>query len=1111
MPTPPPPMASESVPLDPTNTSTSSHTSTQQQRQEPQQYPTPTQGIINQGCTCYLNSLLQLLFHLGYFRSAVYRMTCRAEEDQPIPQALQSLFFQMQERLTAPTTRGLTDAFGWDEREVFTQHDIQELAALLRDCLENRMRGTPSEGAINRMFEGVGEQVVQTLDGSYTSRSKDTFFDIHLPIQGFPNITESLRSLTVKDQLVGDNKYKVEQEGQPAVYKDAEKGYRFVKFPPVIFFHMKRFEMDLMSPTLEMKKINSSFEFQEEIDLREFEDADATAIPSKQQQSASASADDFDRDSQAVYDLTGVIVHRGTARSGHYYCYIRHFDTEQGRFTHWLEYDDDNVRVVDSYAAIEGNFGGMRTSTVHGRPHTFMSTNNAYILSYVRRADRGVVLAPSPTDIIPESVKQELRRVMEADEKRSMIEKVRRSQVRVVLATDEAINRCVQENIVDLLPREERLQQNFCKYVDVKKTDTFASMYISIAEALGSSKYPHDRIRIWKWQSHGHEKSNFRPTAPQKTFDECSADVIIGPALLTQATLERDVSSTVMLYVERFQPNYDSQRWISLLTSHRAVRVFVKACAPRDRTMMFLAPVDLVKDQTLTQYLGQFAALLGVELAALENNRIAIAIEGNRSVASRMLDLRQQIAYLGLATGDIIVLQYLPMSPVYRCLTAVEIIHEARETLKIQIREKANPSNILGELKALCSWDYESVCDGIAKMLQQRNSGRAFCADHIQLFRNTDYINPSPMEQAIRPSSNPTALDMCSGGHTSYLFYEVLEVPRTGIETINVRLFDRDGRAVVKDVVISTTVPVLLSKLVAEVIDAPAVTPAKKPSPPVASPSATATAETAEGPTAPDTNAEAQKNHTSVAVAGAPPSDHYIVQFVFEEFHRPSRLPIDVPMDSSNTQSPPSLSRVLCPGEWIYVYPGAPPRIGGGRPKNWVERSSDSDEEGSPTMPVSSSTRNVDSPSQHPCIRVPVTQGEYMGAYCYSSNFGFPSYVDIDPSHTTIQEVFDAVTAHYGIDGNSDEIMEHPLMLCVDKSVAEADHLQTERDVETFFYQSKHYRFTNVNEKIFPFLQHNKEGYYVYLNRKKPKEKPGSRYVATNDPKLVIEKRKQPA
>ncbi|PHT83173.1 hypothetical protein T459_11616 [Capsicum annuum] len=51
-------------------------------------------GLKNQGATCYMNSLLQTLYHIPYFRKAVYHMP-KTENDNPsgsITLALQSLF-----------------------------------------------------------------------------------------------------------------------------------------------------------------------------------------------------------------------------------------------------------------------------------------------------------------------------------------------------------------------------------------------------------------------------------------------------------------------------------------------------------------------------------------------------------------------------------------------------------------------------------------------------------------------------------------------------------------------------------------------------------------------------------------------------------------------------------------------------------------------------------------------------------------------------------------------------------------------------------------------------------------------------------------------------------
>ena len=81
-------------------------------------------GLRNQGNTCYMNSLLQALYHLPEFRRAVYRMSSSAEDQAgtSFPLELQRVFYQLQHGLEGGLsevgTEQLTASFGWGQREV---------------------------------------------------------------------------------------------------------------------------------------------------------------------------------------------------------------------------------------------------------------------------------------------------------------------------------------------------------------------------------------------------------------------------------------------------------------------------------------------------------------------------------------------------------------------------------------------------------------------------------------------------------------------------------------------------------------------------------------------------------------------------------------------------------------------------------------------------------------------------------------------------------------------------------------------------------------------------------------------------------------------------------
>ena len=69
-------------------------------------------GLKNQGATCYMNSLLQSLFHLTSLRSAVYAMPTEDLETDSMALALQRVFVQLQTIETAVSTKELTKTFG---------------------------------------------------------------------------------------------------------------------------------------------------------------------------------------------------------------------------------------------------------------------------------------------------------------------------------------------------------------------------------------------------------------------------------------------------------------------------------------------------------------------------------------------------------------------------------------------------------------------------------------------------------------------------------------------------------------------------------------------------------------------------------------------------------------------------------------------------------------------------------------------------------------------------------------------------------------------------------------------------------------------------------------
>mmetsp|Transcript_24293 Transcript_24293/g.27558 ORF Transcript_24293/g.27558 Transcript_24293/m.27558 type:complete len:1186 (-) Transcript_24293:154-3711(-) len=269
-------------------------------------------GLSNQGATCYMNSLLQVCYMTPEFRREVFMLPLESIDSGIITgqkfeilSALQQLFANLQgldQRWIG--TEQLTAAFRWEKGEQGHQHDIQELNRVLFDVIDRALMGTPCEGLTSQLYRGkyVHQIICQTC--SYCSEREEEFCDMIVPVKGLKGVDESFQEMIQVENLDGSNQYFCESCTSK---QDATKGLKVRTFPPILTLSLNRFDFDY--ETLERKKITSRFEFPLELNVnnyREFSDDDNLK----------------DRD-ENIYELFGVVIHRGTAHGGHYHCYLR--------------------------------------------------------------------------------------------------------------------------------------------------------------------------------------------------------------------------------------------------------------------------------------------------------------------------------------------------------------------------------------------------------------------------------------------------------------------------------------------------------------------------------------------------------------------------------------------------------------------------------------------------------------------------------------------------------------------------------------------------------------------------------------------------------------------
>jgi len=167
---------------------------------------------------------------------------------------------------------------------------------------------------------------------------------------------------------------------------------------------LKRFEYDY--DRMQRVKLNDYYEFKEDIDIAEYTHEYLTAKEKAQKAQKNDEEGESKADSKEEllkslmqpreyyqYELVGVVVHSGTADSGHYYSYIK----EQEKFkakgaNKWYEFNDIWVKDFDPSEIPTECYGGEETAYSsnawgNSQQQKYMKFRNAYLLVYKRKLD----------------------------------------------------------------------------------------------------------------------------------------------------------------------------------------------------------------------------------------------------------------------------------------------------------------------------------------------------------------------------------------------------------------------------------------------------------------------------------------------------------------------------------------------------------------------------------------------------------------------------------------------------------------------------------------------------------------------------------------------------
>ncbi|KAF4441245.1 hypothetical protein F53441_12094 [Fusarium austroafricanum] len=327
-------------------------------------------GLLNLSNTCYLNSLMvQLYMNTGFRR---FILNCRIRDPANSQQLLsytQKLFGHMQESYLRfiDTSKFVNSIRTYDDTliDIHNQMDVDEFYNLLIDRWETQLLDHDEKREMKSFYGGQLVQQVKSKECEHISERLEPFSAIQCDIKGKSSLAESLQAYVDGEVMEGDNKYKCSTCDR---HVDAVKRACLKDIPDNLIFHLKRFDFNLR--TLQRSKINDYFSFPDRVDMRPY------TI-----EHLSNPEDDVEDD---IFELVGVLVHSGTAESGHYYSYIRERPSSANRPS-WVEFNDDMVAPWDPAHMEYSTFGGPDHRPLYDTNGILYDKNySAYMLFYQR-------------------------------------------------------------------------------------------------------------------------------------------------------------------------------------------------------------------------------------------------------------------------------------------------------------------------------------------------------------------------------------------------------------------------------------------------------------------------------------------------------------------------------------------------------------------------------------------------------------------------------------------------------------------------------------------------------------------------------------------------------
>ena len=309
-------------------------------------------GIINEGHTCYMNSIIQTIYNIPILVKNVMEVNIEENKNKnsEILKEMQNIFAKLNLCKFNISLKRLFPKLKFQGHWNSNQ-DAHEYYTTIMDMISEFSNN------IYKLTHGILLNIIEVKQKKYYSMKEEEFMFVELEIIKAHNLEDCLKQYFSEEILKGDNKIEIMEKGKKCYY-EGTKIIKLKKIPDIFHICLKRFKFN--AKTRSFYKLNKKISFPEKIDFTQYS---------------------YNKNLKQKFILYSILIHSGEMNSGHYFIIIRDFAKNN-----FIKLNDTEVTHVSPQSVYNDYCGGYYFNQNFDIKLKLEKETNIYFLIYVNES-----------------------------------------------------------------------------------------------------------------------------------------------------------------------------------------------------------------------------------------------------------------------------------------------------------------------------------------------------------------------------------------------------------------------------------------------------------------------------------------------------------------------------------------------------------------------------------------------------------------------------------------------------------------------------------------------------------------------------------------------------